>query len=206
MRAVERRLNKSRRREREVPFYATRKRRRKKREAREHAHVHENARAGPASVCVHACARERCTVFAPGGNARTCRRNRESSDERQRRREKGGSEGDGSCVCTTRRVYQATSVVTAIVPTTSPAGRHPRSILSVFLSVAPSLIFDVRSDFLSSFPWSPWHFLLRRGAILSPYPPRAFLVPLPEISRLASFLFPIFGAISVFTSGRRVNF
>lgn len=126
--------NESRRREREVPFYATRERRRKKREAREHAHVRGNARAD-ARVCVHACARERCTAFAPGGNARTCRRNRESSGETETERERGE---DGSCVCTTRRVYQATSVVTAIVPTTSPAGRHPRSIrLSSFSSCPP---------------------------------------------------------------------
>lgn len=56
----------------------------------------------------------------------------------ERERRKRGRQGDGSCVCTTRRVYQATSVVTAIVPTTSPAGRHPRSIrLSSFPSRPP---------------------------------------------------------------------
>ncbi|KAL0128944.1 hypothetical protein PUN28_003962 [Cardiocondyla obscurior] len=38
-------------------------------------------------------------VFAPGGNARTCSRNRES--ERRRRREKEGGEGDRE----TDRVY-----------------------------------------------------------------------------------------------------
>lgn len=64
---------------------------------------------------------------------------RETKTERERR--KRGRQGDGSCVCTTRRVYQATSVVTAIVPTTSPAGRHPRSILSL-------------SSFPSRPPWS----------------------------------------------------
>lgn len=173
-----------------------------KKERRESTHTYARTRGGRVSVCVPACARERCTVFAPGGNARTCRRNRESSGERQRRREKGGSEGDGSCVCTTRRVYQATSVVTAIVPTTSPAGRHPRSIcLSSFPSRPPCSL----TSRLSSFPGAHGIFFSRRGAILPSYLPRAFLAPLPEVSCLASFLLPIFGAISVFTSGRRVN-
>lgn len=51
--------NESRRREREVPFYAARERRRKKREAREHAHVRENAR-GRARL--YACTRVHASV------------------------------------------------------------------------------------------------------------------------------------------------
>lgn len=51
--------NESRRREREVPFYAARERRRKKREAREHAHVRESAR-GRARL--YACTRVHASV------------------------------------------------------------------------------------------------------------------------------------------------
>lgn len=132
-----------------------------KKERRESTHTYARTRAAArAPVCVHACARERCTVFAPGGNAHTCRRNtRELGRETETERERGrrGRQGDGSCVCTTRRVYQATSVVTAIVPTTSPAGRHPRSIrLSSFpsrppWSLASRRIASVSSTFLEAF-------------------------------------------------------
>lgn len=193
----------------EVPFYATQRGGGKKREAREHTHTYARTRARPRVYCVHACARERCTAFAPGGNACTCRRNRESTGERRRRREKGGSEGDGSCVCTTRRVYQATSVVTAIVPTTSPAGRHPRS-LSVYLPfrrALPSLRRRVgfpppRSSSRSREP--PWAPLPRLGGDPS-YATRALLASLPGVSCLVSFLLPVLGATSVSTSGRKVN-
>lgn len=127
--------NESRRREREVPFYATRERRRKKKRGeRARTRTREHARAA-ARVCVHACARERLHREETHVRAEGIERARDG--ERRRRREKGGSEGDGSCVCTTRRVYQATSVVTAIVPTTSPAGRHPRSIRLSSLSSRP---------------------------------------------------------------------
>lgn len=107
----------------------------KKRGERARTRTRERARAA-ARVCVHACARERLHREETHVRAEGIERARDG--ERRRRREKGGSEGDGSCVCTTRRVYQATSVVTAIVPTTSPAGRHPRSIrLSSFSSRPP---------------------------------------------------------------------
>lgn len=85
--------NKSRRREREVPFYATREKRRKKREAREHTHTY-------AGTCprvyaftrVHASvARSVCT-----GRKRTYVQ-RESREARARdkdgEREKGGKRG-----------------------------------------------------------------------------------------------------------------
>lgn len=54
--------NESRRREREVPFYAARERRRKKREAREHTHTYARTRAAAracmrARVCTRAVAR-----------------------------------------------------------------------------------------------------------------------------------------------------
>lgn len=124
-----------------VPFYATRERRRKKREAREHAHVRGYARGRP-RVCMRSRVCTRALHGVCTGRKRTYVQKesrelgRETKTERERR--KRGRQGDGSCVCTTRRVYQATSVVTAIVPTTSPAGRHPRSIrLSSFPSRPP---------------------------------------------------------------------
>lgn len=182
--------NESRRREREVPFYAARERRRKKREAREHAHVRENARGPRAPVCVHACARERCTVFAPGGNAHTCRRNtRELGRETETERERGrrGRQGDGSCVCTTRRVYQATSVVTAIVPTTSPAGRHPRSIrLSSFPSRPPWSLASRRIASVSPPSWKPFLGVFFLVGDDPSYPPLAFIVSSLVLPRFLS--------------------
>lgn len=112
-----------------------------KKERRESTHTYARTRAA-----ARACMRARvCTRALHGvctGRKRTYvqKESRELGRETETERERGkrGRQGDGSCVCTTRRVYQATSVVTAIVPTTSPAGRHPRSIrLSFFPSRPP---------------------------------------------------------------------
>lgn len=137
-----------------VPFYATRERRRKKREAREHAHVR-----GRVCAWHGVCTRRKRTYV------------QKESRELGRRDKDGERKGeDGSCVCTSRRVYQATSVVTAIVPTTSPAGRHPRSYPR--LSSFPS-----RPSRSSTFGWvsspSPERFLPRRGE--RSYPPTFLL-------------------------------
>lgn len=144
-------------------FPSTRReeRRRKKREAREHAHVRESAR-GRARACMRARVCTRALHGVCTGRKRTYvqKESRELGRETETERERGrrGRQGDGSCVCTTRRVYQATSVVTAIVPTTSPAGRHPRSIR------------------LSSFPSRPpWSLASRRIASVSPPSRKPFL-------------------------------
>lgn len=186
--------NESRRREREVPFYAARERRRKKREARERTRTRTRERARPrAPVCVHACARERlhgvCT-----GRKRTYvqKESRELGRETETVRERGkrGRQGDGSCVCTTRRVYQATSVVTAIVPTTSPAGRHPRSIrLSSFPSRPPWSLASRRIASVSPPSWKAFSrrpFPRRGRSLLSPLPPLAFIVSLLVLPRFLS--------------------
>lgn len=189
----------------EVPFYAARERRRKKkREAREHTH------GGRARATARACMRARvCTRALHGvctGRKRTyvCRGNREKDRDGERKGEARETGRDGSCVCTTRRVYQATSVVTAIVPTTSPAGRHPRSIrvclrLSIafppFRSLATSRI-PLR---FSSFSETLWCLLPRRGRFLL-FSAGAFIVSslvLLSLSlSLASFFFPV-GATDV---------
>lgn len=119
--------NESRRREREFPStQRERERRRKKKERRESTHTYVR------EYTLHICVRTRRKRTYVQKKSR--KRKRESEKQRGRQR-------DGPCVCTTRRVYQATSVVTAIVPTTSPAGRHPRSIRLSFSSSWP--------------PWSP---------------------------------------------------
>lgn len=165
----------------------------------------------PACVCVHACARERCTERLHREETHVRAEGIErGSGEGQRRREKGGKrgrQGDGSCVCTTRRVYQATSVVTAIVPTTSPAGRYPRSIRLPFRRALPSLWRRVGFPPSPLILGSPWCFLPPRREGRDPTLPRAFLQLLClKLPCFASFLFPIFNARSVFTSGRKVNF
>lgn len=103
----------------------------KKREAREHAHV-RIIRTRETRVCMRSRVCMRTLHGVRTGRKRTYvqKEARQLRREIKTERERGkrGRQGDGSCVCTTRRVYQATSVVTAIVPTTSPAGRHPRSI------------------------------------------------------------------------------
>lgn len=130
---------------------------------------------------------------------------RETKTERERR--KRGRQGDGSCVCTTRRVYQATSVVTAIVPTTSPAGRHPRSIrLSSFPSRPPWSSASCRIPSDSSHSREPLVFSSSsRGRSYSPIFLELFLPPCLEFLASLPFSFLIFGAINVFTSGRKVN-
>lgn len=178
-----------------------------KKERRESTHTYAGTRAA-----ARACMRARvCTRALHGvctGRKRTYvqKESRELGRETETGRERGkrGRQGDGSCVCTARRVYQATSVVTAIVPTTSPAGRHPRSIrLSSFPS-APSLVFGVASDCLRLSTFSeafPRRLFPRRGrSLLS----SSRLLLFPCSYCLASFLFPV-GAISVSTSGREVN-
>lgn len=65
------------------------------------------------------------------------------------REEDGGTRGGGSCVRSIGRVYQTTSVVTAIVPTTSLPDRHPCSVISVPLSLSRSPL-RFRSPFSTS--------------------------------------------------------
>lgn len=164
----------------------------------------KRARAAAAYVCmrctrVHASVarrlhREETHVRAEGIERE---RERESTGEREtkteRERRKRGRQGDGSCVCTTRRVYQATSVVTAIVPTTSPAGRHPRSIrLSSFPSRPPwsSASCRIPSDFFS-FSGALGVFLYVEGAIpTSPIFLELFLPPCLKFLASLSFLPP----------------
>lgn len=183
--------------------------------------THRNARAPSirARVCMRSrvCTRALHGAFAPGGNARTCRGNRErlgrgTKTERERG-EAGERQGDGSCVCTTRRVYQATSVVTAIVPTTSPAGRYPRSIRLPFRRALPSLWRRVGfppSPLIHGSPWCVFFRFLpphREGRDPTLLPSSSFSrASLPQVSCFASFLLPISDARSVFTSGRKVNF
>lgn len=187
----------------------------KKRGKRAHAHVLAGTRAPSirARVCMRSrvCTRALHGAFAPGGNARTCRGNRERlgrGTKTEREREKRGRQGDGSCVCTTRRVYQATSVVTAIVPTTSPAGRYPCSIRLPFRRALPSLWRRVGFPPSPLILRNPWCFLPSRWERRDPtlLPSSSFSrASLPQVSCFASFLFPIFDARSVFTSGRKVN-
>lgn len=178
-----------------------------KKERRESTHTYARTRA---AAC--ACMRARvCTRALHGvctGRKRTYvqKESRELGRETETERERGkrGKQGDGSCVCTTRRVYQATSVVTAIVPTTSPAGRHPRSIrLSSFPSRPPWSLASRRIASVSPPSWKPFlgvFFLVGDDPSLSSSSFYCF----PRSYCLASFLFPV-GAISVSTSGREVN-
>lgn len=185
-----------------------------KKERRESTRTHvREARNARGRVCMYAFTRVHASVARRLHRQETHVRaegierelGRETKTERERR--KRGRQGDGSCVCTTRRVYQATSVVTAIVPTTSPAGRHPRSIrLSSFPSCPPWSLASCRIPSDSSHSREPLVFSSSsRGRSYSPIFLELFLPPCLKFLTSLPFSFLIFGAINVFTSGRKVN-
>lgn len=161
-----------------------------KKERRESTHTYARTRAA-----ARACMRARvCTRALHGvctGRKRTYvqKESRELGRETETERERGkrGRQGDGSCVCTTRRVYQATSVVTAIVPTTSPAGRHPRSIrLSSFPSRPPWSLASRRIASVSPPSWKPFHGVFFLVGDDPSYPPLAFIVSSLVLPRFLS--------------------
>lgn len=116
--------------------------------------------------------RKRGAYGAEGVHERA--RGKDGDGEREREREKRGRQGDGPCVCTTRRVYQATSVVTAIVPTTSrtQAGIRVLSVYPLLLSVAPFFRSpaSLSGSLRASSPSTPsgTRFTARRGRSLLP--------------------------------------
>jgi len=124
------------------------------------------------ACALHARELQRCAVHTGrkrGAYGAEGVRERARGKERRRRereREKRGRQGDGPCVCTTRRVYQATSVVTAIVPTTSRTRAGIRVLVRLFLSSSPSRPFPIpgvtgisgtpRPPRSWPIPFSPW--------------------------------------------------
>lgn len=211
--------NESRRRE--LTFPSTQREREeaeKKRSERARTRTHEDT-SGPrmyACSCIctwslHICVRTRRKRTYVQKKSRKRKRERENNGGKTEMKwewEKRGRQRDRPCVCTTRRVYQATSVVTAIVPTTSPAGRQPRSI-----RLSSSSSWSPRSPASRRVSFSPSGGPLVSSFSLGAIPPTllsiSFLLFALEISLASHFLSPFRpqcdSATRAFTSGRKVK-